>query len=65
VKTTNFTSIGGSDIRCASLLITDEQAHLSTNSINVTIHYPDSVSDSVRQRKINAIYDILKPIDDN
>lgn len=27
----------------------------------VTIHIPDTVPDSVRQQKINKLYDILKP----
>ena len=29
--------------------------------IKVTVHIPDDVSPEVRQRKINRLYDLLKP----
>ncbi len=29
--------------------------------INVKIHIPDKISESVKQQKINRLYDILKP----
>ena len=32
-----------------------------TSAFKVTIHIPDTVSDSVKQQKINKLYDILKP----
>ncbi len=32
-----------------------------TSAFKVTIHIPDTVPDSVRQQKINKLYDILKP----
>lgn len=32
-----------------------------TPAFKVTIHIPDTVSDSVKQQKINKLYDILKP----
>ncbi len=35
------------------------------NNIKVTIHIPENVSESVRRNRINQIYDILKPNDDN
>lgn len=31
------------------------------NNVKVTIHIPDEVSETVRQQKINRLYDILKP----
>ncbi|MDO5558377.1 MAG: hypothetical protein Q4F95_02135 [Oscillospiraceae bacterium] len=31
------------------------------NNVKVTIHIPDDVSETVRQQKINRLYDILKP----
>ena len=32
--------------------------------IKVTIHIPENVSPDVRQRKINRLYDLLKPPED-
>lgn len=32
-----------------------------TSAFKVTIHIPDTVPDSVKQQKINKLYDILKP----
>ena len=32
-----------------------------TPTVKVTIHIPDTVPDSVKQQKINKLYDILKP----
>ena len=32
-----------------------------TSDVKVTIHLPDEVSETVRQQKINHLYDILKP----
>ena len=29
--------------------------------VRVTIHIPDNVSESIKQQKINRLYDILKP----
>ncbi len=29
--------------------------------INVKVHIPENVPDSTKQRKINRLYDILKP----
>ena len=29
--------------------------------VKVTIHTPDKISESVKQQKINRLYDILKP----
>jgi len=31
------------------------------STVKVTIHIPDEVSDTIRQQKINRLYDILKP----
>ncbi len=31
------------------------------SAFKVTIHIPDTVPDSVKQQKINRLYDILKP----
>ena len=31
------------------------------STVKVTIHIPDEVSETVRQQKINRLYDILKP----
>ena len=36
-----------------------------TLAFKVTIHIPDTVADSVKQQKINKLYDILKPKKDN
>lgn len=33
----------------------------ATSAFKVTIHIPDTVADSVKQQKINKLYDILKP----
>ena len=32
--------------------------------IKVTVHIPENVSPDVRQRKINRLYDLLKPPED-
>ena len=29
--------------------------------VKVTIHTPDKISESIKQQKINRLYDILKP----
>lgn len=29
--------------------------------VKVTVHVPDEVSDTIKQQKINHLYDILKP----
>lgn len=31
------------------------------NNVKVTIHIPNDVSETIRQQKINRLYDILKP----
>lgn len=31
------------------------------STVKVTIHIPDEVSETIRQQKINRLYDILKP----
>ncbi len=33
--------------------------------IKVTVHIPENVSPDVRQRKINRLYDLLKPPEDD
>lgn len=33
----------------------------STKKIPVKVHIPDNVSEGVRQKKINRIYDLLNP----
>lgn len=35
-----------------------------TCGVKVTIHLPDEVSETVRQQKINHLYDLLKPKQD-
>ena len=34
---------------------------VSSNNIKVTVHIPENVIETVRQQKINLIYDILSP----
>ena len=34
---------------------------ITENKVKVTIHIPDNISETVRQQKINRLYDILKP----
>ena len=34
---------------------------ITKSGIQVTIHLPEKVTESVKQLKINKIYDILKP----
>jgi hypothetical protein len=66
MKTTSLTLSGDNESSCAHL-ISDDPTLLTTTlimtPIQVTIHYPEHLTESVRQRKINAIYDILKPLD--
>lgn len=40
---------------------TVETVSKDTSAFKVTIHIPDTVPDSVKQQKINKLYDILKP----
>ena len=37
----------------------DKTAEYYTQGIRVKVSYPDSVNDTIRQQKINRIYDIL------
>ena len=34
---------------------------ITENKVKVTIHIPDNISETIRQQKINRLYDILKP----
>lgn len=34
---------------------------INESMVKITIHIPDDVSETVRQQKINRLYDILKP----
>ena len=38
-----------------------QSSSVCTCGVKVTIHLPDEVSETVRQQKINHLYDILKP----
>jgi len=61
-------------IQCVLLLIFAEKGiTMKKNNINnnneikpikVTVHIPENVSPDVRQRKINRLYDLLKPPED-
>lgn len=35
----------------------------NTQTVKVTIHVPDKISENVKQQKINRLYEILKPKD--
>lgn len=39
----------------------DKKAAAKPESIKVTVHLPEKVTENIKQLKINKIYDILKP----
>ena len=57
-------------IQCVLLLIFAEKGitmkknNNESEPIKVTVHIPENVSPDVRQRKINRLYDLLKPPED-
>lgn len=48
-----------------AILLKGDNKYLSgikvSNEIKVTIHLPENVHETIRQQKINRIYDILNP----
>jgi len=59
-------------IQCVLLMFAEKG--ITMNNINnnneskpikVTVHIPENVSPDVRQRKINRLYDLLKPPEDD
>lgn len=39
----------------------DKKAAAKPESIKVTVHLPEKVTENIQQLKINKLYDILKP----
>ena len=59
-------------LQCVLLLLFAEKGTIMKNininekkPIKVTIHVPENVSSAVKQRKINRLYDLLKPPEDD
>ena len=69
-NTTIINSIHILMIQCVLLLFAEKGVKMKNITINdknekqplkVTVHIPENVSPDVRQRKINRLYDLLKP----
>ena len=69
-NTTIINSIRIQMIQCVLLLFAEKGVKMKNITINdknerqplkVTVHIPENVSPDVRQRKINRLYDLLKP----